>query len=385
LELHGALNAPMMEHMRAAIKTGERKSPFDNAEVMREPIFYGGESAYNFQYSQLAKLKFQNDKEWLGENKNFNIDDASKIALAIATFQPKKLLECVNSFNKTSPESWTFLPGFSFTAAELRESTSLPDEVIQGFLAEFCCDLDTQNSTFTSLSEFNVTNAAPILKIDDSNYVLLQQYSLQEAIYDSPFFWMCADKKYQKQAFENRGTFTESFISDRLASVFGTERVFTNVDIYKGKNRHAEVDVLVLYGDRAIVVQAKSKRLTIEARKGNDLQLKKDFKQAIQDAADQGYRCSQALVEDGFRFVQSSGHELELKSKPRVIYPVCAVSDHFPALASQARQFLKSQSTPAIQPPLVVDVFTIDVIAEILDTPLQFINYLALRARSGDK
>ena len=39
-----------------------------------------------------------------------------------------------------------------------------------------------------------------------------------------------------------------------------------------------EIDVLVLFANRAIVLQAKSKKLTLESRKGNDLAIKKDFK-----------------------------------------------------------------------------------------------------------
>ena len=53
--------------------------------------------------------------------------------------------------------------------------------------------------------------------------------------------------------------------------------------------------MLVTFGDFAIVVQAKSKKLTLEARKGNSKQLESDFKKAIQDAYNQAYLCSQLL------------------------------------------------------------------------------------------
>jgi hypothetical protein len=45
--------------------------------------------------------------------------------------------------------------------------------------------------------------------------------------------------------------------------------------------------VLVLFGNRAIVLQAKAKKLTLEARKGNDNQLKDDFKKSVQESYDQ--------------------------------------------------------------------------------------------------
>ena len=127
------------------------------------------------------------------------------------------------------------------------------------------------------------------------------------------------------------------------------------------------------------MVQAKSKRLTIESRKGNDLQLKDDFKKAVQDAYDQALLCAETLTSDGFRFVDSSGTEIGIAHKPRIVFPICIVSDHYPALAFQARQFLKTTVTTSIQPPLVTDVFALDALAEMLNTPLHFLNYLALR------
>lgn len=192
---------------------------------------------------------------------------------------------------------------------------------------------------------------------------------------------MAADKSYTATASKNRDAFAEQFLTDHFARVFGSQNVYQNVDIYKGKDRFAEADVLVVYGDRAIVVQAKSKRLTIEARKGNDLQLKDDFKKAIHDAYDQALMCSEALLGEEYRFVSPTGDEIRFPKRPTKIFPVCAVSDHFPALAAQARQFLKIKATENVQPPIITDVFFLDVLTEILETPLHLLNYLALRTK----
>ena len=179
------------------------------------------------------------------------------------------------------------LPGFMFTVEDVSNASGVDQEKIERILDAFSCGPDDRNFTFTTLNEFNVANAAPILKTADGQFILLQHYSFLEAIYETPFFWMAADETYLPTAFTNRGQFTEGYAANRLEAVFGADRVFRNVDIYKGKNRFAEADALILYGNRAIILQAKSKRLTIEARKGNDLILKADFKKAVQDAYDQ--------------------------------------------------------------------------------------------------
>ena len=76
---------------------------------------------------------------------------------------------------------------------------------------------------------------------------------------------------------------------------------------------YAEADALVLFGNQAIVVQAKSKRLTLNARKGNDLALRDDFKKAVAKAYDQALLCADALQRPThFVFRDAQGQELTI-------------------------------------------------------------------------
>ena len=167
--------------------------------------------------------------------------------------------------------------------------------------------------------------------------------------------------------------------------MFGRDRVFSNVKLLSGKRVRGEVNVLVLYGDRAIIVQAKSKRLTIAARKGDLRRARDDFAKAVQHANDQGFACAESLSNPACVLVLEDGGRLTLGSELKEVYVVCAVSDSYPALTFQARQFLKYETTERIQPPLVADVFLVDVVAEMLETPLRFLSYLNRRANYHDK
>ncbi len=383
-EMHMSLQKSWMAAFKEMARNptkAKRIDPFSTAEGLREPIFYGGESAYNFQYEELARKKYQNDNDWLKLNMGFTIDEACIIANALGKLQLERIAGLRKTLLSIHPDQWSFLPGFVFSPEELVEPTKLPLETVKLVVSALCLDTSKKNVSFSSLSDFNEANAAPIICLSENSYVLFQQYSLFEALYEAPFYWMVADKKYRSIASKNRGDFAEKFLTDRLCGVFGHEKVFANVDIYKGKDRFAEVDVLVFYGDRAIVVQAKSKRLTIEARKGNDLQLKDDFKKAIQDAYDQSRLCCTALLGEGYRFVLASGEEIKFSNKPKKIFPLCVVSDHYPALAAQVRQFLETKKTDIIESPIITDVFFVDVLTEILSTPLNLFNYLELRSK----
>jgi hypothetical protein len=61
------------------------------------------------------------------------------------------------------------------------------------------------------------------------------------------------------------------------------------------------------------------------------------------------------------------------------------VSDHYPALSFQTRQFLKTREVPRVRAALVTDVFLMDVLTELLSTPLQFLSFIVRRTRYADR
>src|SRR6185312_10885959 len=134
-----------------------------------------------------------------------------------------------------------------------------------------------------------------------------------------------------------------------------------NVLVQKGKRRIGEIDVLVIFGNRAIVVQAKSKRLTLEARKGNGAQIEDDFKKAVQDSYSQGLSCAKLLESREHEFLLGDGTRIPIPKNLREIYIICTLCDHYPALTIQAREFLHFTREPIIQPPLVIDIFVLDI------------------------
>jgi hypothetical protein len=385
-ELHQQLNEPGRAALTAAIADPMKSSnPFTDAETLREPIFYAAESAFSSQYRDLSVLKYEKDDAWLTTNKGFSAAQAKIVISAISDFLNNKLLKHLDDQRRVRPDQWTLLGGFEFTAADLANQSGLGIATVAAVLAAFCFP-DDRNLTFTALNEFNAANAFPIIKVNDGKYALFLYTSLVEALYESPFYWMQADKYYNATAMANRGRFAEGFTADRLEKVFGQANVLRNVDIWQTKARKkklGEIDTLVLFGDRAIVLQSKSKKLNLASRKGNDLQLRADFKAAVQDACDQAMLCARELVSHSAIFTDAHGNEITIPSLKQV-YPVCVVSDHYPALSFQARQFLTYRTTSGMQVPLVCDVFFVDVVTEFLETPLRFLSYLELRAQVGE-
>ena len=284
------------------------------------------------------------------------------------------------------PKDWSLLPAYSFTVEDVANAAMIETVITKSVIESFVSPVDLNMDNFSALDDFNPKNAYPIIRIAEDDFLLFQNYSLVEALYETPFFWFNDDPEYKNSAMKRRGEFTEEFSAERLKLVFGNNRVFTNIDIYDSKkNKAGEIDVLVVFANRAIILQAKSKKLTIAARKGNDSSLQNDFKKAIQDAYEQGYSCAKLLQDKNNRLIDSNGNDLSLERNFKEIYPFCVVSDHYPALTFQASQFLKFQTTDVIMAPFVMDVFLLDVMTEMLQSPLYFLSYVNRRTSYGDK
>ena len=383
-ELQHAMNMPVL-----AALSGEALSkgfdPFSQGAYYREPIFYCGESAYVFQYRDFSVWKYSKDDAWLLSNKGFAIADARTVVAALEEFQEKKLLGTLTALRGTAPDQWTVLPGFTFSLQDLVEASRLAPEIVEAVVSAFTFPSVDRNSTFGHLDDYNAANALPIIAVGDDQFVLFQSYSLAEALYESPFYWLGADKAYASLAMKHRGEVTETFARQRLERVFGKAHVHAGVNIMASKEHTVgEIDVLVLFGNRAIVLQAKSKRLTMEARKGNDLVLKSDFQKSIQESYDQGLSCAQHLLDGKHKFIDANGVEIQLPMSVRAVYIVCLISDHYPALSFQARHFLKANTTLQIPAPFVMDVFALDAMTEMLESPLRLLSYVERRVKYAD-
>lgn len=382
-ELHQAMNSPILESFVHQADGGAEMTELWEGSMMREPIFYGTESAYSFQYRDFFVEKHASDDNWLRQNKGFTTLQARLVAHAMCSLMDARAAYIYGDGEEVDTSSSSILAHFEFAPGEISQRTELDVEVVQAVFNALT--LTGQNSQFRELGDFNSVAATPLLPTGRGSVLLFMHYSIYEALYESPFFWMHSDEAYRQQASDNRGAFVEVFSSKRLAAVFGAANVHTNVNLINGKKIVGEADVLVIFGDRMVIVQAKAKKLTLAARKGNDGQLKLDFSAAIQKASDQAWECANAILSGKCRMEDDQGREIPLPSSVKEIYPFCVVSDNYPALAFQASQYLKYQTTNIIQAPLVMDVFLLDVLAEMLGTPLRLLSYVRLRVTAADK
>lgn len=380
--LHHMMKEPMLRSISSAANGSNGQTEPTKGEVLREAIFYGPESAYPFQYRDFSPIRYANDREWLAANLGFDMNQARSVAGSFATLHDRKLSEVLGKTRDRRSADQTLLSAYTFGVDEIAAVSGIDKDIVSDVLAAFTFTGD--NGDFQSASDRSATNERPLLRLQNGDIILFEPTSLVESMYESPYTWMRKDSGYRTMASHNRGEFTEDFSHNRLRRVFGN-RTHKNIHLFAGKDEIGEIDVLVLFGDRLIVLQAKSRRLPTGARKGNDEKIESSFQYAVQEAYDQALSCATHIAAADCRIVDDDGKEIVVSGAPKKIYIFCVVADHYPALAFQARQFLKFQTTDVVQAPFVMDVFLLDAMTEILESPLRLLDYVARRIMCIDQ
>jgi Nuclease-related domain len=248
------------------------------------------------------------------------------------------------------------------------------------FFSKFATCVAGANAGFADPFAINAVAIAPIIDVGEHLYVP-NQYRLYEAIYEGPFYWMMGDKSYYDTAAEHRGAFLEKTAAHIFRSVFGAKNVYENVMIRDGsKNLAGEIDVLVVYGEFVLVVQAKSKRVTLKARAGDTEALRTDFEGAIQSPYRQALACAE-LVRNRAECVTRDGKALNCPPVPR-LFPVVVLSDPFPSSTFLSGTMLERGDSIA---PVIWDLGVLDCVARLLPTPIDMIYYLRCRSEVFDK
>jgi len=383
LEFHNAMSAEIWGSIEEPSLEGiDQLSASGN--VMREAIFYGGEAAYSFQYRDFLVPKYAADNAWLQGNVGFAIEDCEKVVRAVGRLLNDNTA-FVNEETKFLPADISnYLAGNHFTAQDVAHRANLSFDLVVHILNYFTLPSGPQNAAYKKAQDFNQVCARPLLK-DGDKYYLFNVYNLTESAYQSPFYWMWDDKPYRPSISKNRGDFTENFSEGRLVHIFGRDNVHASVELYQGKERIGEIDILVVFGDRLIILEAKAKQLTIPARQGEDESLQSDFQAAVQLACDQASGSAKLILGGIPTLIKRDKSVLPLPESIKRIYLMTVVSDHYPALTYQASQFLKVARQNCVAAPYVTDVFHLDVLAEMLDSPLYFLSYIDRRTGYFEK
>ncbi len=438
-ELHGTTMTPIINKFKPLVENANiefsKRDFFCGEDLYIEPIFYSGDGLYDFQYMEFLKNKYKYDEPWLNENKNFYFDEVIEITSQLKLLHQKKISKVnfiglkenrskiIKEFkkNKSIPKKdrnenideyltmMEFYQYFELFETEIHIEKELTSEEIaergwesfyDGLINLFCVsksDFDNNldvssylynfsiplnsiglNKGFENIGDFNLFSARPIISLSSERFFIPITFSVFEAVYESPYYWLLEDKKYKSKLAANRGKVGEEIAYDLLKKVFGAQRVFKSVRIESKKGHDdTDIDVLCVLGSIALCVQVKSKKLTQLSRKGDFQQLNKDFKGAVQDAYEQGIVCRNRIIEKTANFYNSDGERIKLSEGIEEVYILGVTTENYPTLTHQTSSLLiKEESAPE---PLFLTIFDLELVLFYLDSPYDFMYYVRQR------
>lgn len=387
LTASGKLFGDTFEKQKSGEPIPPRPNIFTSTEAIIEAVFYDDSGAYDFQYWDSAIQRYSNDNEWITKNLGFKIEDAVELSQFAKTSSEIKRLDPPSKGDFRALCKWA-LRVFTLSTNDIPKDKCTVDSIV----SRFSVTPGQTNKDFTFPSDYNEINVRPLIRTSDKNLLLPVSFDLARTIDESPFYLIQElDKRYAPIALKHRGDYTEEVTYQKLVRVFGKDNVYKGAKIRRPKGQgikkkgyeYTDIDVLVLFGNKAIVIQAKSKKMTLLSRKGNIQKLATDFQEAVQEAYYQGLKSREHILAHDASFVDSNGKEIKLLESINDVYLLTITTDNYPALHMQVHSLLeKKDSDPW---PLAMNVFDLDVLTTYLPDPFDFLYYINQRVHLADK
>ena len=372
----------LKEQIQEAERTHDLKQPPSfkaplPGQALIEAFFYTGDGAYDFQFLDMASHKYGLDAKWLAENTGLSIDRLVRVVKRL-----ERLQQCRFVLYLQAPTHHVRLQRalaiFSFSRSDV---AFLSSEEFDSFIDRFSIVLGPNTDPLQSKGAINELEFRPVLQFDTDHFFIPSQFKLAESIFESPSYWMREDTLYADTASHHKGEATEAIAEKLLNRVFGAQ-VYKNVQVKRGHHDVAEIDVLAWVRDRIILVQAKSKGLTVLSRLGDDESIRVDFDQAIQEAFGQGVISRAALLDPAHSILDAKGNPLPLPNKIAEVYLLCLSLSPFPVVQHMLDSFLNKEAADPY--PVAMSVFDLDIVTTYLDQPLEFLHYIHHRVESAE-
>ncbi|WP_317176134.1 hypothetical protein [Halomontanus rarus] len=228
---------------------------------------------------------------------------------------------------------------------------------------------------FSRLSEhLNPLEKHPIVECEGQYLVPLPTHFAEAMLNTFYFDLLNMDNRIQGDQSQSWGDVIEHWAIDSIQRLFPNAAVLTSVQL-----GDLETDALVRYGDTLLLFEMKSKQLTKEAFQGDPDAVRADFENGIGGATSQLQRRIEYLQEQ-----DDDELSIELGIDFRQIeqyLPIGVMSTTYGNLATtEYTRLLDSEPIPYI-----VSAHHLELIAQVLESPDDFVQYVCERIHASDK
>jgi len=356
---------------------------------------------YPFQTKELLQETFRFLNDYFEFHIGFNIDDAIEFVEKIVNHFNKLVHERIErgrqarvSGKECSDEVINILFKNSRTLIEIDvdsfcHTNEIPVKKFQRYLFLLSCSFGTGDPTYTDPIDDNVINQKPIIKYQSKYYCPdpdLLFSNLQEIFEGLLDDERRKNSKIWESYKDRKSEFTETKVKEYLLRVFSKNDV-KNKLFYDYLGKRQETDHIVTYCKNCLIVEDKSGRYSLSAKRGGILRIKSDLGKLISKSFEQGLTCR-----DYIKSTKIASFESEKKGDIILEISYEHLKTHFLIINVTLEHLYSFSNSLKIldslnlfqndEYPWSVSLFELDLITRSIRSPAIFVHYAESRIKS---
>lgn len=275
--------------------------------------------------------------------------------------------------------------------AQISEQLGVDEKRVQNVLSRFSLSLGKRTAR-QLLDGFvagdNPLRTQPVFRTDRGEYILVHEALLLPAIRENLEQELKSFDEweiYQKW----RGNLLEELGQKAFRKIIPTATTYASFEYFVPVNdgehkagperytKRVEGDILLVLDDVAIIVEAKAVAITPESRSGDTRRLRRDLTGIITKASTQAARLKERIEDDGGIRLNKTGW-IDL-SRVREIHTVALSLEDLAGVSTATSELVAAGVLDAESIPWVVSIHDLQIIADLVERPAEFLLYLRRR------
>lgn len=229
----------------------------------------------------------------------------------------------------------------------------------------------------------------PFVKIDNEYYCfnpVLIHYNLHTLL-ENVMLNIIPPDKHQKNYYSKKGEYLEDKSLDLFQDILPNCEVYKNLKYFDVDDKSYEVDGIVIYDNQIFIIEAKSNKFTLGARKGDINRIKRNTQDIVEKAYQQAIRAKKYILSNPLTKFIGKDKKVVLTIDRKKINDIYLINttleplNHISTNLSSLKQFGFIQDDEWIWSIYLNDL---RIISEIIDSPSEFLIYIERRIKFND-
>lgn len=266
-----------------------------------------------------------------------------------------------------------------FSAADLSEAIGVDVAAVEALMAVLTTPFAPADIDETLLVR-NPLRARPIVTDGNGTCICITGHDLWWAVRPALELALKPHAKAWRAYERHRGRYCEERATTLLRQILRPDRYFSRFH-YLLNDQPVEGDGLLLLGNAALIMEAKSAPLSVPSRRGDTVRLAKELRDVVSAGSEQGRRLRQ-LIETTRTLTVIRGTEHETIDLSEVVHTahIVVTLDQLQLLLTRPGDVVEAGIvSPGARPPVVMSLQELETIADLVQYPAQFVDYVIRR------